>query len=90
MTNLTFVSFAICSHPFLFNCQFSKLLHSYSIQKEQNVLKNAFHKNYYKKQEVSQVLADFLFLFNYSAKLAFNASTLSVCSQGKSISVRPK
>ena len=45
VTNLTFVSFAICSHPFLFNCQFSKLLHSYSIQKRTNCLKKMlFHK----------------------------------------------
>lgn len=52
-----------------------------------------FHKKIIakKKQEGSQYLAAFLFfLFNYSAKLAFNASTLSICSQGKSMSVRPK
>ncbi len=65
VTNFTFVSFAICSHPFLFNCQFSKLLHSYSIQKRTKCLKKMlFHKKIIpKKQEVSQVLADFLFFY---------------------------
>ncbi len=52
-----------------------------------------FHKKIItkKKQEVSQVLDDFLFLLlNDSAKLTFKASTLSVYSHGRSISVRTK
>ncbi|WP_445451097.1 hypothetical protein, partial [Enterococcus faecalis] len=54
------------SHPFLLNCQFSKLRHSYNIQKRTKCHKKMlFHKKIItkKKQEVSQFLADFLFFF---------------------------
>ncbi|TNX59149.1 hypothetical protein FIU35_12490, partial [Enterococcus faecium] len=43
-----------------------------------------------KKAGTTTTWRSFQLNITYFAKLAFNASTLSVCSQGKSTSVRPK